>query len=79
MKVDEALHARILELLPKHENLSEFSLNVGLCYNTLHNFTYRKKGKLSLKTVYKICDYLGCSLSEFFNTEYFNSMNVKKS
>lgn len=56
-------------LAKKRMKLSELRELTGINRTTLQNIYYLKAENITLKTVNKICEALGCSLDEFFREE----------
>ncbi|MDE6789137.1 MAG: helix-turn-helix domain-containing protein [Ruminococcus sp.] len=46
----------------------------GITQSTLNNIFIRENAKPTISTIKKICDGLEITLSDFFNTDYFNAL-----
>lgn len=75
MTLTNAIQKRIKELCEEREiTLNKLSMICGITQSTLENVYLRPNTKTTVSTIKKICDGLGITLSEFFDAEYFNSL-----
>lgn len=71
----QAIQRRIRELCTERNiTLNKLATICGITQSTLNNIFTRNYIKPTVSTIKKICDGLEITLSEFFNTEYFNSL-----
>lgn len=71
----QAIQRRIRELCNERNiTLNKLATICGITQSTLNNIFTRNYTKPTVSTIKKICDGLEITLSEFFNTEYFNSL-----
>lgn len=74
MKLDEALKARIKEILKeKNISLTALCLNSNITPSTIFDFMYGKSKHPSILTIKKICAGAEITLKDFFDRDYFNS------
>ena len=65
---------RLLYLLKKKEmSIYALSIQSGIAPSTIKNILYNKSKNPGVVTIKLLCDGLGISLSEFFDTENFHS------
>ena len=70
-----AVRNRILQLVQeKHITINKMAENAGLAPSTLKNILYGKSTNPKLLTIKILCDGLGITLAEFFNTTDFNGL-----
>ena len=71
----QAIQRRIRELCAdRNITINKLSTICGITQSTLNNIFSRSSTKPTVSTIKKICDGLDMTLSEFFDTEYFNSL-----
>lgn len=71
----QAIQRRIRELCTERNiTINKLATICGITQSTLNNIFTRNYTKPTVSTIKKICDGLEITLSEFFNTEYFNSL-----
>ena len=71
----QAIQRRIRELCTERNiTLNKLATICGITQSTLNNIFTRNYTKPTVSKIKKICDGLEITLSEFFNTEYFNSL-----
>ena len=75
MDIGEAVRRRILELC-KRDGLSVNRLCSlsGVTQSTVNNILSGRNNSTTVSTVKKLCDGLGISVSEFFGSELFSSL-----
>ena len=75
LNIGEAVKMRIIELC-KMQNITVNKLATisGITQSTLSNITGGRNNSTTISTIKKLCDGLGISLTEFFNTEAFASL-----
>lgn len=71
----QAIQKRIRELCSERNiTVNKLSTICGITQSTLNNILSRKNNKPTVSTIKKICDGLEITLAEFFDTDYFNSL-----
>ena len=71
----QTIQRRIRELCDERNiTINKLSTICGITQSTLNNIFSRSSTKPTVSTIKKICDGLDMTLSEFFDTEYFNSL-----
>jgi transcriptional regulator with XRE-family HTH domain len=75
MDISIAVCNRILELCEENNLTINKLANIsGLPPSSLKNILYRKSKNPKIRTIKIICDGLGISLSEFFQSDDFDSL-----
>lgn len=75
MTLTEAIQQRIRELCRKRNiTLNHLSMLCGMTQSTVHNIFARPNNSPTISTIKKICDGLDITLGEFFQTEYFDTL-----
>lgn len=75
MTLTTAIQKRIRELCTQRNiTINKLASISGITQSTLNNIFSRENTKPTVSTIKKICDGLEISLSEFFNTDYFKSL-----
>lgn len=75
MTLTSAIRKRIHELChSRNLTINGLSYVCGITQSTLNNIMTRENNKPTISTIKKICDGLDITLSEFFDTEYFCSL-----
>lgn len=77
MKLIEAVALRTLDLLKQHQK-TQYRLIKETCLDkkTIQAILKIKTKDINLSTVHLIAESFGLSLSEFFNCEYFNNIDI---
>ena len=74
MQLDEALRLRVLELCKEHELTPGGLCRVsGITWSTLDNLLNGRNRSATVSTIKKLCDGLGISLSDFFDSALFRN------
>lgn len=69
---------RILFLLEKHNlSIHALAINSGIAPSTIKNILYGKSQNPGIVTIKMLCDGLGISLFDFFNTDDFRSNELE--
>ena len=72
MQLSNAIRLKIKKICnEKNLNYKQLSELSNIPYTTISSFMTNKTKTLSLKTLYKICYYLGIDLVDFFNDPIF--------
>lgn len=75
MTAGEAVRARIAELLREHNlTVNKLAMKSGITQSTLQNITGGRNHSASVSTIQKLCDGLGISLRQFFDSDLFNDL-----
>lgn len=75
MCIGEAVRKRILELCKENKiTVNKLSTLSGITQSTLNNITGGRNNSTTVSTVKKICDGLGISIKEFFESDYFENL-----
>lgn len=66
---------RILSLLEEHDmSIHALAINSGVAPSTIKNILYGKSKNPGVVTIKLLCDGLGISLFDFFDTKNFRSL-----
>ncbi|MBQ7160448.1 MAG: helix-turn-helix transcriptional regulator [Clostridia bacterium] len=69
---------RLLDLLEKrHMSIYALSMRSGVSPSTVKNILYGKSKNPGIVTIKMLCDGLGMSLYDFFDTEEFRSAELE--
>lgn len=75
MTLTEAIQQRIRELCRERNiTLNHLPMLCGMTQSTVHNIFARPNNSPTISTIKKICDGLDITLGEFFQTEYFDTL-----
>ena len=75
MTLTTAVQKRIHEFCSQRNiTINKLSTICGITQSTLNNIFVRENAKPTISTIKKICDGLEITLSDFFNTDYFNAL-----
>ena len=75
MNVGEASRNRILELCNEnHITLNKLATISGVTQSTLNNIVSGRNNSTTVSTIKKLCDGLGITIIDFFNTEEFKNL-----
>jgi DNA-binding Xre family transcriptional regulator len=58
----------------KNMTINELANSSGVTPSTAYSMMDKRRRDISIRTIKKFCDGLDVSLSDFFNTEEFNSL-----
>ena len=75
MSIGEAVRERILELC-RERNISVNKLSTisGVTQSTVNNIVSGRNNSATISTIKKLCDGLGITIEEFFNSELFRGL-----
>ena len=75
MTIGEAVRQRILQLC-EQRNLSVNKLCTlsGVTQSTMNNNINGRNNSMTVSTLKKLCDGMGISIQEFFNSEIFSNL-----
>lgn len=75
MTIGEATKNRILELCDESNiTVNKLSTLSGITQSTLNNIISGRNNSTTISTIKKLCDGLGITIIEFFNTEDFKNL-----
>ena len=75
MDTYSATRNRILELLgEKRMSIHKLAMESGIAPSTIKNILYGKSINPGIVTIKKLCDGLGISLLEFFDSDIFTNL-----
>jgi len=75
MNVGEAVKERILELCQKNNiSVNKLSSVSGVTQSTVNNIVSGRNNSTTVSTIKKLCDGLGITIEEFFNSELFRDL-----
>ncbi len=75
MNIGEAVRCRIIELCKEHNiTVNKLSTISGITQSTLNNIVSGRNNTTTVSTIKKICDGLGITVLDFFNTDLFNNL-----
>ena len=76
MNVGDAVRQRILELCDKHDiSVNKLSNISGVTQSTVNNIVSGRNNSAAVSTIKKLCDGLGITIEEFFNSEVFRELD----
>ena len=76
MTLSQAVAHRILQLCNERNiSINKLSLICGITQSTVNNIINGGSKNPTISTIKKICDGMDMPLSEFFNSELFNSLD----
>lgn len=71
----DAVRKRILELCKENNiTINKLATVSGVTQSTVNNIISKRNNSATVATIKKLCDGVGITLSDFFNTDYFNSL-----
>ena len=75
MTLNEAIIKRIYEICDDRGiTLNKLSTICGITQSTLNNIVSRQSLKPTVSTIKKICDGVEIKLADFFDTDYFKTL-----
>ena len=75
MNIGEAVKERILELCREHDiSVNKLSSMSGVTQSTVNNIVSGRNNSATVSTIKKLCDGLGITIEEFFNSELFHGL-----
>ena len=78
MQLNEAVSARLKELL-RERNMTQYQLYIksGVPKSSIGNITNCAYDSVKLRVIHEICQGLGISISDFFDSPYFDETNLE--
>jgi len=75
MNIGEAVKERILELCREHDiSVNKLSSMSGVTQSTVNNIVSGRNNSATISTIKKLCDGLGITIEDFFNSELFRGL-----
>ena len=75
MNIGEAVRDRILELCQKNDiSVNKLSNMSGVTQSTVNNIVSGRNNSATISTIKKLCDGLGITIEEFFNSDLFRGL-----
>lgn len=76
MTISEAVTKRILDLCKeKNVTVNKISTMSAVTQSTVNDIVNGKSKNIGIVTIKKLCDGFGITITEFFNTDYFRSLD----
>ncbi len=78
MQLNEAVSARLKELL-RERNMTQYQLYIksGVPKSSIGNIINCAYDSVKLRVIHEICQGLGISISDFFDSPYFDETNLE--
>lgn len=75
MNVGEAVKVRIIQLCHEHNiSVNRLSTISGVTQSTVNNIISGRNNSTTISTIKKLCDGLGITIQDFFNSELFREL-----
>lgn len=75
MNIGDAVRQRILELCEINDlSVNKLSNISGVTQSTVNNIVSGRNNSATISTIKKLCDGLGISVEEFFNSDIFRGL-----
>ena len=75
LNIGEAVRLRILDLCREHElTVNKLSSMSGVTQSTVNNIVSGRNNSATISTIKKLCDGLGITIEDFFNSELFRDL-----
>ncbi len=75
ISIGEAVKNRILALCREREiSVNKLSSMSGVTQSTVNNIVSGRNNSTTISTIKKLCDGLGITIEEFFNSELFRDL-----
>ena len=76
MCIGEAVKERILELCQeKNISINKLSTMSGVTQSTVNNIVSGRNRSATISTIKKLCDGLGITIEQFFNSDLFRDLD----
>ena len=76
MTISQAVTKRILDLCKANNiTVNKLSTMSAVTQSTVNDIINGKSKNTGIVTIKKLCDGLGITITEFFNTDYFKSLD----
>ena len=75
MTIGEAVKARILDLCNQHGlTINKLCTISGVTQSTVNNIVSGRNNSATVSTLQKLCDGLGITIADFFDSDYFREL-----
>lgn len=75
MNIGEAVRDRIIELCREHDiSINKLSGMSGVTQSTVNNIVSGRNYSATISTIKKLCDGLGITIQDFFQSDLFNDL-----
>lgn len=75
MNIGEAVKERILELCREQSiSINKLSSMSGVTQSTVNNIVSGRNNSTTISTIKKLCDGLGITIEEFFDSDLFRNL-----
>lgn len=75
MNIGEAVRDRIIELCHERNiSVNKLSIMSGVTQSTVNNIVSGRNNSTTVSTVKKLCDGLGISIEDFFQSDLFSDL-----
>ena len=75
LNIGEAVRLRILDLCREHElTVNKLSSMSGVTQSTVNNIVSGRNNSATISTIKKLCDGLGITIEDFFNSDLFRDL-----
>lgn len=75
MTIGEAVKERILELCRQKDlSINKLSTMSGVTQSTVNNIVSGRNRSATISTIKKLCDGMGITIEDFFNSELFRGL-----
>ena len=76
MRIGEAVKERILELCrEKNISINKLSTMSGVTQSTMNNIVSGRNRSATISTIKKLCDGLGITIEQFFDSDLFRDLD----
>ena len=71
----DAIRKRILELCKENNiTINKLATISGVTQSTINNIISKRNNSTTVATIKKLCDGIEITISDFFDTDYFNNL-----
>ena len=75
MNIGEAVRDRIIELCREHDiSINKLSGMSGVTQSTVNNIVSGRNNSATISTIKKLCDGLGITIQDFFQSDLFDDL-----
>ena len=75
MNIGEAVRDRIIELCREHDiSINKLSGVSGVTQSTVNNIVSGRNNSTTISTIKKLCDGLGITIQDFFQSDLFTDL-----
>lgn len=75
MTIGEAVRDRIIDLCRAHDiSINKLSGMSGVTQSTVNNIVSGRNNSATISTIKKLCDGLGITIQDFFQSDLFNDL-----